>query len=269
VHLEGPWISSAEGYKGAHAAEFALPTPDIALFRRWQGVSGGRIRILTLAPELPGVPDFIRVLAGEGVVISLGHTAASGADVAAAVAAGATLSTHLGNGAPAVLPRHPNAIWEQLAEDGLCASLIADGFHLPDSFLKTAIRVKAGGAGVVLVSDSAGPTGCAPGPYTAFIGGSVVLSEDGRLALAADPRLLAGSTLTLNRAVAHVTRAAILPLTKAVDRLSTAWGMASTAPARLIRAPQAAGLSLGAPADLVIVDDSVNVLAVYKDGRRH
>src|SRR6185437_11918689 len=101
---------------------------------------------------------------GEGVVASIGHTKATSDQIRDAVSAGATLSTHIGNGAHAVLPRHPNYLWEQLAEDRLAASLIVDGIHLPESFLRVAIRAK-GADRAVLVTDAVMPAGCEPGIY--------------------------------------------------------------------------------------------------------
>ena len=111
-------------------------------FARLQDAARGHIRLVTLSPEWPQAPRFIENIVEKGVVASIGHTRASAAQIADAVNAGATLSTHLGNGADAVLPRHPNYIWDQLAEDRLAASFIVDGFHLPPAFLNVALRAK-------------------------------------------------------------------------------------------------------------------------------
>ena len=251
VHLEGPFLSRLEGFRGAHEAAL-MRDPDLALFARWQAAAGGRVRAVTLAPELPGSAEFIRAVAAQGVLVAVGHSAADGAQLAAAAAAGARLATHVGNGAPALLPRHPNPIWEQLAADGLCASLIADGHHLPDSVLRVALRAKRGFGGCVLVSDSVAVAGLAPGAHSAAVGGSVVLTESGRLHLASDPRLLAGSAISLERAVAHVAFTPGLLPGPWRAALAEAWAMASTRPAALARLPQAAGLRVGAPADLVL-----------------
>src|SRR5687767_2117449 len=141
IHLEGPFISPVDGPRGAHPAAHVRP-PDWGLFERWQRVAGGRIRIITLAPEWPGGLDFIARCRASGVIAAIGHTAATPEQVRAAVVAGARLATHLGNGAHAMLPRHPNYLWEQLAADDLWASVIADGFHLPAAVLKVVLRVK-------------------------------------------------------------------------------------------------------------------------------
>ena len=117
-----------------------------------------------LSPEWPEAPRYIERIVAEGVVAAIGHTQADAAMIADAVSAGATLSTHLGNGAHAVLPRHPNYIWEQLAEDRLAASFIVDGIHIGEAFLKVALRAK-GLDHAVLVTDAVMPAQCAPGPY--------------------------------------------------------------------------------------------------------
>src|SRR5439155_6971425 len=121
-HLEGPYISAEDGPRGAHPRAHVRP-PDWDEFRRWQDASGNRIRLVTLAPELDGALRFIEMLVASGVVVSLGHTAASAGCIRDAIKAGARLSTHLGNGCHAMLPRHDSYLWEQLAEDGLWASV--------------------------------------------------------------------------------------------------------------------------------------------------
>src|SRR4029079_16050975 len=130
--------------------------------RRWQDVTDGRIRLITLSPERPGAAKYIETIVSEGVVASIGHTKAGEQEIADAVSAGATLSTHLGNGAHQVLRRHPNYIWYQMAEDRLMADFIVDGIHLSTSFLKVALRAKGLGRSV-LVTDAATPAGRAPG----------------------------------------------------------------------------------------------------------
>ena len=155
------------------------------------------------------------------------------------------MSTHLGNGAHLKLPRHPNYLWEQLADDSLHACLIADGFHLPDSFLKVALRAK--GERVMLVSDAVSLSGMAPGVYDMHIGGRVRLTEEGRLCMADQPELLAGSAQMLPWGISKLAGSGLADL-------PTAWEMASLRPARLLGAPVESGLSAGAPADLVLFD---------------
>lgn len=242
IHLEGPFISPEDGARGAHPAAHVLP-PDWDLFERWQEAAEGRIRIITLSPEWPGAPGFIARCRDAGVIPAIGHTAATPEQIREAVDAGASLSTHLGNGTHAVLPRHPNFLWEQLATDELWASVISDGFHLPDAVLKSFLRVK--GARLILVSDSVALAGLPPGAYQSSIGASVVLSDEGRLHLASDPRLLAGSALPLIAGIAHLARSGL-------TTLHDAWLMASTRPLELLGHRGAAGLVVGEPADLVL-----------------
>jgi N-acetylglucosamine-6-phosphate deacetylase len=216
VHLEGPYLSSQEGARGAHDPRYLRP-PDWDEFSDWQALSNGAIRLVTLAPELPGAVDFIRRAVGAGVVVALGHTHASTAELAAAVDAGARLSTHLGNGIGAVLPRHPNPIWDQLADDRLWASFIFDGHHLPASVMRVALRAK-GPARSVLVSDATAPAGMPPGRYDSM-GGQVELLANGRLQLAGTP-YLAGSASSLRDGVDNAVRLAGCTLSQAVQMVT-------------------------------------------------
>src|SRR6202451_1593934 len=205
-HLEGPYISPADGPRGAHPARW-VRSPDLSEFQRFQEAANGNIRLVTLSPEWPQAPGFIEKLVEKGIVVAIGHTKASASQIADAVSAGATLSTHLGNGADALLPRHPNYLWEQLAEDLLAASFIVDGFHLPPSFLNVALRAK-GLERSLLVTDAVMPAGCDPGPYR--LGRvDVGVHADGSVRLAGGTRL-AGSALTMDQAIENVMRTAAL-----------------------------------------------------------
>jgi N-acetylglucosamine-6-phosphate deacetylase len=165
-HVEGPHIAAEEGPRGAHPKQHVRP-PDVEEYKRWQEATEGNIKLVTLAPEWPEAPAYIEALVRDGVTVSIGHTAAQPEHIHAAVAAGATLSTHLGNGAHSVLPRHPNYLWEQLAEDRLNADFIADGIHIGKAFLNVALRAK-GVERSILVTDASSPAGAAPGRY--FLG---------------------------------------------------------------------------------------------------
>lgn len=223
LHMEGPYISPEDGARGAHRREdVAPPTRDD--FSRRQEAADGRIRLVTVAPEVPGVLPLIERLVADGVRVAIGHTAASPAQIHDAVKAGATMSTHLGNGCAQMLPRHPNVIWEQLAADELTAGLIVDGHHLPGSTVKAMIRAKHPSR-VALVTDATAAAGQPPGDYV--LGGlRVHLDEAGRVAVPGQPNL-AGSALSLDRAVGNTVRFTGLPL---ADVLA----MASTQPAAYI-----------------------------------
>ena len=224
IHLEGPYISAEDGARGAHNAA-AIHPPDWDEFTRWQAAAGGRIRIVTLAPEQPGAIEFIRRLAGSGVIPALGHTHASTDQIRQAAAAGARLSTHLGNGIAARLARHPNPIWDQLAEDGLAASLILDGFHLPGNTIRVMLRAK-GLQRCLLVSDATALAGQPPGIYTTPIGGQVQLHPNGRLALLGSD-YLAGAAASLKTGVENALLLGGCSLAEAV-------GLAAQNPARLL-----------------------------------
>jgi len=133
-----------------------------------------------MAPELPGAANLIATAAAAGVAVSIGHSAGTPDDVRMAAAAGATLSTHLGNGVPLTLPRHPNLIWQQLFDDRLVCMLIADSFHLDVGTLTAMTRAKGTGRWL-LVSDVTSIGGLPPGRYQTPIGGLVELDAAGRL----------------------------------------------------------------------------------------
>jgi N-acetylglucosamine-6-phosphate deacetylase len=262
-HLEGPYISPEDGPRGAHPARWVRP-PDLDEFHRFQEAARGNIRLVTLSPEWPDAPRFIEALVGEGVVVSIGHTRATSEEISAAVNAGATLSTHIGNGAHPILPRHPNYIWEQLAEDRLAASLIVDGIHLAPSFLNVALRAK-GLERALLVTDAVMPAGCAPGKYK--LGEvDVELHSDGSVRLLGGTRL-AGSALRMDRALQNVIRIAGLSLREAIT-------LATRNPARIGRiASRQRGLNPGERADLVRfrfhdATGEIEVLETFLSGHR-
>ncbi len=163
IHQEGPWISPVDGPRGAHPREHVLP-PDLAEFDRLQAASGGRITMLTVAPEEGGVIDMIRALADRGIVVCLGHHQADGPTIRRAVEAGARSVTHLGNGCHSTMPRHPNILWQQAAEDRLYAGLIVDGHHLPPETVKVLYRAKPEDK-LIVVSDAIAQAGAPPGLY--------------------------------------------------------------------------------------------------------
>lgn len=162
-HLEGPWLSPEPGFRGAHDPRF-MGAPCLTDFHQLQRAAGGKIRLLTLAPEWPGSEDFIRALTGEGVHVSLGHTDASDHEIDRAIQAGARFCTHLGNGVPAVLPRHDNIIQRLLARDELTAFFIPDGIHLPPAVLRNFHRAKPPGR-ALFTTDAMAAAGAPPGRY--------------------------------------------------------------------------------------------------------
>lgn len=223
IHMEGPYLSPADGPRGAHRREHVAPA-SVEDFRRRQDAAGGTIVLVTLAPEVAGALALVEHLVASGVRVAIGHTAATARQINDAIAAGVSLATHLGNGCAEMLPRHPNAIWELLAADAVMASLIVDGHHLPAATVKSMVRAK-GADRTILVTDAIAAAGCLPGQYT--IGGvDCTLAEDGRVSLPGTP-YLAGSSLTLDRAIANTARFTGLPIDEVIP-------MASTAPARYL-----------------------------------
>jgi N-acetylglucosamine-6-phosphate deacetylase len=217
IHMEGPYLSPEDGARGAHPRAHVTPA-SVDDFKRRQDAAGGRIAMVTLAPEVDGAIALIEHLVASGVRAAIGHTAATPQQIGDGIAAGATLATHLGNGCAQMLPRHPNVIWELLAADAVYASLIADGHHVPPSTVKAMVRAK-GARKTILVTDAIAAAGCAPGRYS--IGGvACELGEDGRVSLPGTP-YLAGSSLTLDRAIANAVRFTGLPLAEVIPMASS------------------------------------------------
>ncbi|HMF63164.1 MAG TPA: amidohydrolase family protein, partial [Edaphobacter sp.] len=238
VHVEGPHLSPEDGPRGAHTREHIRP-PSIAEFDRWQQACGGLLKLVTLSPHFDEALSYIAALRERGILVSIGHTHASVEQIRAAVDAGATLSTHLGNGVSDPLPRHPNLLWTQLAEDRLTATLIADGHHLPEDTLKVMLRAK-GLDRAILISDTVALAGMPPGLYETAVGGLVELTGDGRLSLPGT-RFLAGSVIPLKDAVARLANTYL--------SLGESLQLATQNPARFVG--RAGKLQVGFPGDLI------------------
>ena len=250
VHVEGPYLSPADGARGAHDARH-LRDPDTAELVDWIAASDGLLRMVTLAPERPNAAAYIDAAVRSGVLVALGHCAAEPEQIHQAAAAGATLSTHLGNGIQPTLPRHPNQIWAQLADDRLSAGFIGDGHHLSADTLTAMVRAK-GLRRSFLVSDAAALAGAPPGRYTTPVGGDVTVTADGALVLT-DSGLLAGSAASLADCV-RWTR------TRTPFADDEVLALATTNPARVAGLGDRGTLTAGAPADLVLLDDAFRVL---------
>ena len=246
VHIEGPYISPEDGPRGAHPKQHIRP-PNWDEFQRWQDEADGAVRMITLSPEWDGAARFIENAAESGVVPAIGHTNADARQLNNAVQAGAKTSTHLGNAAHSLLPRHPNYIWEQLGNDRLCASFIADGHHLPPRTLKAMIRAK-GVNRSILVSDAVWLADMPPGRCESPDGQALEKTADGRVQLADTP-YLAGAGLPLMRGVENAVQLAGLSFNEAVQ-------LATKNPARLLNI-DAGELKTGAPAHFTIIEFGV------------
>lgn len=242
IHLEGPYISPEDGPRGAHPKQH-VRSPDWDEFCRFQDAAHGMIRMLTIAPETPGAIGVIEKVAQSGVIVALGHTAASGACIREAVKAGARISTHLGNGSHAMLPRHDNYLWEQLANDQLWASIIADGHHLPDPVMRCIIRVKTPSR-LILTCDASPLAGSPVGMYPQWENAFEVLPI-GKIVVAGTP-YLAGSWAFTDLCVGKMLELGETTLGDTLD-------LASNRPRELLGLPPR-GMEVGEPAELILFD---------------
>jgi N-acetylglucosamine-6-phosphate deacetylase len=240
-HLEGPYISPDEGFRGCHPLQH-IRKPSWDEFKVYQEAAGGRIIQVTLAPELEGAIDFIRLCRLNDIVIAIGHTNSTSSEINRAVEAGATLSTHLGNGCANFIHRHNNPIWPQLANDKLTSTLIADGFHLLPEELKVFYKVK-GPDSVILTSDVIYLAGMAPGKYT-FLESEVLLTEEGMLKNIA-MNCLAGASFPLKTGVGNMMKFTGCSMEDAIN-------MASGNVANAYKLTDRGSLSLDKRADLVL-----------------
>jgi N-acetylglucosamine-6-phosphate deacetylase len=242
IHLEGPWLSPEDGPRGAHLREHIRP-PDWDEFCRLQEAAGGKIRLVTLAPEHEGALQVIEQLVKSNVVVALGHTAATSLRIREAIKAGAKLSTHLGNGSHAVLPRHNNYFWEQLAADELWASIICDGFHLPRNLARCILRVKTPER-IVLTCDAGSLAGLPPGKYREW-GQNLEIAPEGKIVIPGTS-YLAGSWVFTDACISWLTATGEVGLRDAID-------MATIRPRQLLGLP-VPKLEAGCQTDLVLFD---------------
>jgi N-acetylglucosamine-6-phosphate deacetylase len=252
VHLEGPFL--ADSHRGAHdPAALQAPTP--ASVEALLEAGDGQLLQVTIAPELPGALDAIGSFADAGVRVAVGHTGADAATVRAAFDAGATLLTHACNGMPPMHHRSPGPLAAALLDERVTLEAIADGEHVAPEML--AVLLQAAPGRVALVSDAMAAAGMPDGDYR--IGGLDVRVEAGLPRLAGGGSI-AGSTLTLERAV-RVLVAAGAPLAVALDA-------AARAGADAVDRPDIGRLRVGAAADLVALDDHLEVTGVWRGGHR-
>ncbi|HAX92741.1 MAG TPA: N-acetylglucosamine-6-phosphate deacetylase [Bacteroidales bacterium] len=260
-HLEGPYISPEAGYYGCHPAEF-IRKPSWDEFMQYQDAAAGNIRQVTVSPGIEGVMDFIGRCVRQEIIVSIGHTNASAAQIMEAVDRGARLSTHLGNGCANLIDRHRNPIWPQLANDLLTPSIIADGHHLLPEEVKVFCKVK-GPDNIILTSDVTHFMGMEPGNYV-FMGSDIVLSADG---LIKNPALncLAGASLPLKTGVGNVMRFTGCHLGEAVN-------MASANVSAACRLTGRGTLESGMRADIILFrmeDYNMSIRKVIVNGREN
>ncbi|MFI0908238.1 N-acetylglucosamine-6-phosphate deacetylase [Streptomyces sioyaensis] len=256
IHFEGPFISPHRC--GAHQPEL-LRDPDPAEVRRLLDAAHGTAAMMTLAPELPGGLDSVRLLADAGVVAAVGHTDSSYDATRRAIDAGATVATHLFNAMPALGHRAPGPVAALLEDERITVELINDGTHLHASILQLAVR-QAGDGRVAFITDAMGAAGMSDGMYP--LGPMQVEVTDGVARISGGPTAgsIAGSTLTLDRAFRRAVTVDGLTVDQAVQALSAT-------PARLLGIDDRTGsLSYGKDADLVVLDAAYAVVGVMRRG---
>ena len=266
IHLEGPFLAVEKS--GAHDKE-AIQDPDLALAQRFEGAAQGHLKLLTLAPELPDAAAVIAHFAGQGVVVSAGHSAAQYRDMEAAVEAGLSLITHAGNasdwphralGELGFLTSEPGVVGSLMAQADLAGSIILDGFHFHPALLKPLLQLK-GLDKIILVSDASPVAGCPPGDYDSG-GLKVTIHPEGFATSGRGGGWLAGSIITLLTAVQRAVSLAGLSLHQAVS-------MATLSPAKLLQIEETKGqLQPGHDADCLILNTDLSLRQVIVGGTR-
>jgi N-acetylglucosamine-6-phosphate deacetylase len=226
-HLEGPYISPEDGPRGAHPKDH-VRRPNWEEFQRLQDAAEGKIRLVTLAPEYPEALGFIQKLVDQGIVVAIGHTSATSQRIREAIQVGAKLSTHLGNGCHAMLSRHDNYLWEQLAADELWASIIPDGHHLPARVLKSFVRAKTPSR-CIITCDASSLAGLPPGRYAQW-GTELEVLRNGKVIVPGTP-FLAGSGVFTDHCIDQIIKLTGIRLDEAID-------MATIHPTELLKLPK-------------------------------
>ena len=265
IHLEGPFLAAARS--GAHDPD-ALRLPDRALTERFLDAAGGLLAIFTIAPELDGALDIIRLLSSQGVIVSAGHSAASYAAMCAAIDAGMRMVTHAGNasdwpgralGTQGFMTSEPGVVGALLSEPKLVGGVIMDGFHFHPALLAPLVKLK-GLDGIVLVSDASPVAGCKPGEYQSG-GLEVTVHAAGYATSGRGGGWLAGSMVTLLDALRCAVRLANIPLEQAVH-------MATLGPSRRLGiADRKGSIEIGRDADLLVLDRDLTLRHVIVAGK--
>lgn len=253
AHLEGPFLNPVR--KGAHPERF-IREPRLELFERLLGAAGGSLRLLTLAPELPGALELIESARGASVAIAVGHTEATFDEAVRAIEAGASLGTHVFNAMRPLAQREPGVIGALLQSDAVTVSVIADGVHVHPACLSLVFRSK-GAERTALVTDAMPPVGTDAASFRLY--GTEVAVRDGACYL--PDGTLAGSAFSMNRAVRLMSA---LPDVSLLDAVR----MATATPARALGLQDEIGvLRPGARADIAVCDRELNVWKAFVGGQ--
>jgi N-acetylglucosamine-6-phosphate deacetylase len=243
-HLEGPYISPVDGYRGAHPLQWVRP-PDWNEFLQYYKASENGILQVSLAPEVEGAMEFLRNCIRRGIHVALAHHNGSAETIRAAVDEGAVISTHLGNGCANMIHRHDNPLWPQLADDRLMASIIVDGFHLRPEEVQVFFKVKGSGR-LIATSDVTEFAGMPPGEYEVDGGAKVIMTPEGMLRLPSE-NVLYGASLPLRTAIGNLMRFTQCSLADAIHLMTRN-------PARLYGLDDRGEIQPGKRADLIVFE---------------
>lgn len=253
IHLEGPFLSAARC--GAHDPAL-LRAPEIPVLERLVDAGGGAIRMMTIAPEVPSGLEAVKWLAEHGIIAAVGHTDADAAVARAALDRGASVATHLFNAMGGLQHRDPTAANALLADDTAILELVNDGFHVDPSLISLVFK-SVGPERVALITDAVSAAGMPDGSYQL---GPLEIQVSGGIARLMDGETIAGSTMTMDIAFRRAVQAIGLP----IEQASIA---ASLTPARAIGvADQVGSIEAGKRADLLVLDNDLNVVAVMSRG---
>ncbi len=259
IHVEGPYISPIDGFRGAHPKQF-VRLPDWDEFSKYQKAAKGTIMQVTVAPEIDGAMDFIKQCSMNNILVALGHHNGNADQVKQAADLGAATCTHLGNGCANMINRHNNPLWPQLADDRLMISIICDGFHLRPEEIKTFWRAK-GTNGTMITSDVTSYAALPPGEYKTPHGETIELTPEGLLHYPAQ-KVLYGSASPITKGVGHIMKVTGCSLQEAIQ-------MASTNQANLYGLDDRGVLESGKRADIILftIDDfKVNIKKTIVNG---
>lgn len=260
-HLEGPYISAVDGYRGAHPKEHVRP-PDWKEFLEFYEASGEKILLITVAPEIKGAIEFIKKCREKGIVVSIGHHNGSAEIIKQAVDSGAVMATHLGNGCAAMINRHKNPIWPQLADDRIMICIICDGFHLPEEIIRVFFKVK-GVNNTIITSDITSYAGMPDGVYKIKTGETVIKTSEGNLIFSGMEGGLYGSASPLTKGVGNIMKFTGCSLADAIQ-------MASVNPARVHNLNDRGILEEGKRADIILftmVDHEMKIKKTIVKGK--
>jgi N-acetylglucosamine-6-phosphate deacetylase len=253
-HLEGPYISPVDGFRGAHPLTH-VRKPDWNEFLELNEASGKNILQVTVAPEVEGALDFISKCRENGIVVALGHHNGSAEAVSAAIDRGARIATHLGNGCANMINRHQNPLWPQLADDRLMISIIGDGFHLNPEEIRVFYKVK-GTDRTIITSDVTSYASLPPGKFVNSEGDTIELTPEGMIRYPAQ-NVLAGSASPVRKGVLNVMKVTGCSLAEAIQ-------MTSANPAHLYGLNDRGEIEIGKRADLILFQIRNNELFIMK-----